>query len=310
MVKSGWAIALHGGAGTISRESMTPERRTAYDTSLAAALIAGRDLVASGGSCVDAVEATVRALERDPLFNAGHGAVLTSDGRFELDSSIMRGKDLAAGAVIGLRHIASPVSLARMVMEQSPYVVLAGEGAETFAKAQGVEFVEQSYFETDYRRQQLQEAKAKAAVMLDHSEGRFGTVGAVARDSHGDLAAATSTGGMTNKAPGRVSDSPIIGAGTYADRDNCAVSATGHGEMFIRMTVARDIAALMQYAGLTLEDAARRKVMVDLPEIGGRGGIISVGKAGAPVFCVNTSGMYRAMQCEGGPLTTGIFAES
>ncbi|MBD8891716.1 isoaspartyl peptidase/L-asparaginase family protein [Roseibium litorale] len=304
----GWAIALHGGAGTILKENMTPERETAYSAGLREALLRGSIILSDGGSCEDAVEAVVRALEDDPLFNAGRGAVLTADGTFELDAAIMRGKDLAAGAVTGVSDIRNPVSLARLVMERSEHVLLAGDGAARFARAQGIGAVSSGYFETGYRREQLLKAQARNEVSLDHSDHKYGTVGAVARDRNGHLAAATSTGGMTNKKPGRIGDSPLIGAGTYASDKSCAVSATGHGEMFIRMTVARDIAALMEYAGLPLEEAARRKVLDELPLIGGGGGIIAVGRSGPPVLTFNTAGMYRAAQSEGGTVETGIYA--
>ncbi len=315
MSTENWAIALHGGAGTIARAGMAPERRAEYEASLAACLAVGSDILSNGGNSMDAVEATVNALEDAPLFNAGRGAVLTSDGTFELDSAIMRGRDLAAGAVINVRRIANPISLARLVMEHSNHVVLAGDGAERFAGEQGVAFVEPAYFETEHRRAQLVAARGRAQVMLDHSEDddpatrSLGTVGAVARDAAGDLAAATSTGGMTNKHPGRVGDSPLIGAGTYASNLSCAVSATGHGEMFIRLVVAHDIAALMQHGGLTLEAAVRRKVCDELPAIDGSGGVVAVGRSGPPVMMFNTPGMYRARQCAGGAPEIAIFAD-
>ncbi|MET3601713.1 isoaspartyl peptidase/L-asparaginase family protein [Martelella mangrovi] len=308
-MKTEWAIALHGGAGTILRETMSAEREATYREALAAALSRGSDILERGGSSADAVEAVVNALEDDSLFNAGHGAVLTADGAFELDAAIMRGGDLAAGAVAGVVDIRNPVSLARQVMERSQHVLLAGDGASRFARELGIEPVSNDYFETEYRRKQLIQAQAKNEVSLDHNDRKFGTVGAVARDRAGDLAAATSTGGMTNKRPGRIGDSPLIGAGTYASNRSCAVSATGHGEMFIRLTVARDIAALMEYAGLSLEAAVDRKVMRELPEIDGRGGVIAVSREGRPVFGFNTPGMYRAAQWEGADVEVGIYAD-
>ncbi|MGR6467393.1 isoaspartyl peptidase/L-asparaginase family protein [Rhizobium sp. PAMB 3182] len=304
---NGWAIALHGGAGTILKESMTAERESAYRKGLADALARGREVLESGGASEAAVEATVNALEDNPLFNAGYGAVLTADETAELDAAIMRGSDLAAGAVAGVADIRNPVSLARLVMERSSHVMLAGEGASRFAREHDVAMVPNTYFMTDFRLEQLRKAMAKNQVSLDHNDNKYGTVGAVARDRMGNVAAATSTGGMTNKRPGRIGDSPLIGAGTYASNRSCAVSATGHGEMFIRLTVARDIAALMEYAGLSLADAASRKVMKELMEIDGRGGIIAVGTSGDPVMIFNTPGMYRAAQCEGGEPEIGIY---
>ncbi|MGR6432640.1 isoaspartyl peptidase/L-asparaginase family protein [Rhizobium sp. PAMB 3174] len=304
---NGWAIALHGGAGTILKESMTAERESAYRKGLADALARGREVLESGGASEVAVEATVNALEDNPLFNAGYGAVLTADETAELDAAIMRGSDLAAGAVAGVADIRNPVSLARLVMERSSHVMLAGEGASRFAREQNAAMVPNTYFITDFRLEQLRKAMAKNQVSLDHNDNKYGTVGAVARDRMGNVAAATSTGGMTNKRRGRIGDSPLIGAGTYASNRSCAVSATGHGEMFIRLTVARDIAALMEYAGLSLADAASRKVMKELMEIDGRGGIIAVGTSGDPVMIFNTPGMYRAAQCEGGEPEIGIY---
>ncbi|WP_299345578.1 isoaspartyl peptidase/L-asparaginase [uncultured Maritalea sp.] len=307
MEKVAWGIALHGGAGTITRDKLTPEKEAECHEGLAAALKAGSDILQAGGTSLDAVEATVRSLEDNVLFNAGKGAVLTSEGNFELDASIMDGKDLDAGGVINVGHIANPISLARAVMEKSDHVLLCGEGAEQFASSVEVPFVEQAYFDTPYRREQLAAAKEQFIVTLDHSDHKFGTVGAVARDRSGNLAAATSTGGMTNKKPGRVGDTPIVGAGTFADNRSCAVSATGHGEMFIRLSVAHDISALMRYKNLSLADAVHQKVMEELPTIDGRGGVISIGKSGAPVLCFNTAGMYRASQVEGDEIETQIF---
>ncbi len=309
MSETGWAIALHGGAGTIPRAQVSAEKEAECHDGLRRALRAGADILEQGGSSFDAVEATVIELENDPNFNAGHGSVLTSDGGFELDASIMRGSDLEAGAVVGVSRIEHPISLARLVLEKSDHLMFVGEGAYEFAKSQNVPFVDPSFFDTPYRRAQLEAAKKASVVSLDHNDGKFGTVGAVARDRSGGLAAATSTGGMTNKKPGRIGDTPLIGAGTYASDQSCAVSATGHGEMFIRMTVARDIAALMEYANYSLEDAVHRKVMEELPKIDGDGGVVAIGKTGAPILVMNTDGMYRASMVENGKPYTAIFGD-
>ncbi|PTW61341.1 beta-aspartyl-peptidase (threonine type) [Breoghania corrubedonensis] len=309
MADCGWALALHGGAGTILKETMTPDREAGYRAGLEAALAAGREVLSAGGSAEDAVVATVMVLEDNPLFNAGRGSVLTSAGTVEMDAAIMRGRDRAAGTVAGIHGVRNPICLARRVMERSDHVMFCGAGAQVFALEQGFEELPASYFETEHRRNQLREAQEKNEISLDHNDHKYGTVGCVARDRNGDLAAATSTGGMTNKRPGRVGDSPVIGAGTYASNDGAAISATGHGEAFIRETVARDIAALVQYAGLDLTEAVRRKVMVDLPRIGGDGGVIAIAPAGAPVLMFNTRGMYRASACEGGDAKLGIYAD-
>jgi len=309
MTEYQWGIALHGGAGTIPRAALTPEKEAACHDGLARALKAGADILADRGSSLDAVEATVIELENDENFNAGYGSVLTSDATFELDAAIMRGSDLEAGAVIGVNKVEHPVSLARMIMEHSDHLMFSRDGAHEFARQMGVEEVEPDFFFTEYRQKQLLAAQKASVVSLDHNDGKYGTVGAVARDKSGGLAAATSTGGMTNKKTGRVGDAPLIGAGTYANDKSCAVSATGHGEMFIRMCVARDIAAMMEYGGASLEDAVRRKVMDELPTIDGAGGVVAIGHSGAPVLMMNTNGMYRATQVEGGDAETAIFAD-
>ncbi|MEI2387698.1 isoaspartyl peptidase/L-asparaginase [Breoghania sp. JC706] len=309
MADCDWALALHGGAGTILKEMMTPEREAAYRAGLEAALEAGRKVLADNGTAEDAVVAAVMVLEDDPLFNAGRGAVFTSAGTIEMDAAIMRGSDRAAGAVAGIHTVRNPIRLARQVMEHSPHVMFCGAGAEAFAREQGFEAMPASYFETEHRRNQLREAQKLNQISLDHNDHKYGTVGCVARDCHGNLAAATSTGGMTNKHPGRVGDSPVIGAGTYASNDGAAVSATGHGEAFIRETVARDIAALVQYGCVPLEEAVRRKVLEDLPRISGDGGVIAIAGAGAPVMLFNTPGMYRAALCEGGEAEIGIYGD-
>ncbi|WP_264213975.1 isoaspartyl peptidase/L-asparaginase family protein [Leisingera thetidis] len=308
MSETGWAIALHGGAGVMRRETMDAAREAEVRAGLAAALAAGREVLDAGGSSLDAVQATVCSLEDNPCFNAGHGSVMTSDGTFELEAAIMRGSDLAAGGVINVSHIRNPVSLARYILDHSEHVVFAGAGAERYAAGAGFELISSGYFETEMRRAQFNATRASGAVTLDHDGKRYGTVGAVARDRAGSLAAATSTGGLNNKAPGRVGDSGIIGGGTYANDKSCAVSATGRGEAFMRMTVARDIAAMIEYGGVALADAVERKVMTELPVINGRGGVIALTRTGAPVLQFNTPGMYRAAQCEGEAAQVAVFA--
>lgn len=297
-------FVIHGGAGTILRNQMTPEREKEYRTMLTLALMTGYGVLKKGGPGLDAVESAIRIMEDSPLFNAGKGAVFTSAGTNELDSSIMDGKTLKAGAVAGLKHIKNPISLARLVMEKSKHVMMVGEGAETFAKEQGVKLVPQSYFYTEERwkglqRQKAEEEKLKApqdkkqekghAEFFDHA---YGTVGAVALDADGNLAAGTSTGGISNKKFGRVGDSPIIGAGTYANNLTCGISATGDGEYFIRSVVAHDISALMEYKGLSLK-AAADAVIEKVDKLGGKGGLIGIDKDGNIAYSFSTEGMYR-----------------
>ena len=292
-----YAIAIHGGAGTITRQSMTAERERAYRAKLAEALEAGRKVLAAGGSAPDAVEAAIVVMEDSPLFNAGKGAVFTADGRNELDASIMDGRTLNAGAVAAVTHVKNPIRLARLVMERSPHVLLAGDGAEVFAREVGAELVPATYFWTERRWQQLmrvQEEKKGAGLLLDHdAEHKYGTVGAVALDKDGNLAAGTSTGGLTNKAWGRIGDSPIIGAGTYASNASCAVSGTGQGEYFIRLTIAREVCALVEHRKLPLQQAADEVIQNRLKNLGGSGGVIALGRDGAIAFSFNTEGMYR-----------------
>lgn len=304
-----WALALHGGAGTILREKLSSSDEARYRAGLEAALAAGRAVLEASGTALDAVEETVTALEENPLFNAGKGSVLTAEGAVEMDAAIMDGASLNAGAVIGVCRVRNPVRLARQVMEQSPHVILAWRGAEDFAQRIGTAAMPLEWFITDHRRAQLVNARAANMVSLDHNDGKYGTVGAVARDCYGNLSAATSTGGMTNKQPGRVGDAPLIGAGTYASNRSCAVSATGHGEMFIRLTVARDIAAMIEYQGLDLAAAVRRKVHEELPRINGTGGVIAIGLEGMPILSFNSAGMYRASQCEGADPVIAIFED-
>src|SRR5882762_6404436 len=293
-------LAIHGGAGTIERSKMTPEKEREYRVGLERALTAGYEILKRGGSSLDATEAAVRVLEDDPHFNAGKGSVFTSAGTNEMDAAIMDGKTLAAGAVACLKHIKNPIALARLVMERSGHVMMDGEGAEGFAGENGMELVDQKYFFTQKRWDALQKIKAaekkrtgaagKAFVITD--QDRHGTVGAVALDKNGNLAAATSTGGTTNKRPGRVGDSPVIGAGTYANNATCAVSATGDGEYFIRAGVGRDVSALMEYRGMKLQEAAQM-VLDKVARLGGTGGLIAIDHDGNIALPFNTSGMYR-----------------
>jgi beta-aspartyl-peptidase (threonine type) len=303
------SIAIHGGAGVISRDAMTPENERAYHADLGRALDAGYDVLAKGGSSLDAVVAAVKILEDSPLFNAGKGAVFNHAGANELDASIMDGATERAGAVAGLRHVRNPIDLARLVMDKSPHVMLVGEGAEEFALEQGMDLVPGSYFYTERRWKQLEEAqKAERTASLSREDiGFFSTVGAVARDKDGNLAAATSTGGTTNKRWGRVGDSPIIGAGTYADNDSCAVSATGSGEYFIRAVVAHEICARVRLSGVSAAEAARDVVHGKLKEIGGDGGVIVVDKDGKLSLEFNTEGMFRAARDSVGRREVAIY---
>lgn len=298
---------IHGGAGVITKGSLTPEREKQYRDKLQEALLAGYKALQAGKSSLDAVEIAIRMLEDSPLFNAGKGAVFTADGKNELDASIMNGKTLAAGAVAGLHHVKNPITLARAVMEKSPHVMMIGEGAEKFAKTQNIELVDEKYFWTQQRWDALQkillEEKEKSATpkpkgmsenLAELPYNKFGTVGAVALDKDGNLAAGTSTGGMTNKKFGRVGDAPIIGAGTYANNDSCAVSATGWGEFFIRIGVARDICALMEYRAMTIQKSADVVIHQKLQKLGGDGGIIGLDKFGNIAISFNSEGMYRA----------------
>jgi L-asparaginase / beta-aspartyl-peptidase len=306
-----FALAVHGGAGTILRSKMTPRREAAYHGGLRRALDAGRIVLADGGSALDAVSAAVMALEDEPLFNAGRGAVYTSAGKQEMDAAVMDGRDRSAGAVAGICGPRNPVLAARAVMEHSGHVILIGESALQFCRRQGLVFEEPSYFYTDQRWSALQETLAiRESGADDQDESRkHGTVGAVACDKHGNLAAATSTGGMTAKSPGRVGDSPVIGAGTWADNETCAISATGHGEIFIRYAAAHEIASRMRYAGQSLEEASRAVVIDMLGPAGGSGGVIAVDQAGNVSLPFNCSGMYRGVVRGDGRLLTAIYDE-
>ena len=294
--KQEWAIVIHGGAGGMTRENLTPELEKQYRESLLVAMNTGKKILAEGGSSLDAVEQTIRTMEDNPLFNAGKGAVFTHEGRNELDAAIMDGSNLAAGAVAGVTDIKNPITAARKVMTNSPHVMLAGQGASQFAKEQGLEIVPPSYFYTEKQFNALQEMLKKE---------KNGTVGCCALDKNGNLAAGTSTGGMTGKRYNRIGDSPIIGAGTYANNSTCAVSATGHGEYFIRWTVAHDISALMEYKGLTLREASELVINDKLVKAGGSGGVICLDKSGNVSMSFNSSGMFRGFATADGK--EGIF---
>lgn len=307
----GVAIVIHGGAGTILRTNMTPEKEASYNTKLKQALRAGYKTLIEGGTSEEAVIAAIVILENSPLFNAGKGAVFTNSGTNELDASIMNGEDHKAGAIAGVKRIKNPILGAQLVKNKSQHVLLTGTGAEGFAMKNKMELVEPSYFYTERRYRQLMKAqqpkKAKGSILNENNDYKFGTVGAVALDLNGNITAGTSTGGMTNKRFGRVGDSPIIGAGTYADNATCGVSGTGHGEFFMRNLVAYDISALMKYKGLSLEDAANEVVMKKLKKIGGNGGIVSMDQKGNISMTFNTAGMYRGYMNEANKPKTFIY---
>ena len=302
-----WSLVIHGGAGVIERERLTPEQDRAIRAALAQALDAGRAVLAKGGPAVDAVEAAVKVLEDDPHFNAGRGAVFTYEGTNELDAAIMDGRDRSAGAVAGVTRTRHPISLARKVKEASPHVFLIGAGADTFSREQGLEQVDPSWFATPERRRQLDELKARRVGWFD-VDMKYGTVGAVARDAKGHVAAATSTGGVTGKRWGRVGDSPLIGAGTYADDRACAVSATGSGEYFIREGVAHEICARVRFAGEGLQQAADT-VMATVKAMGGTGGVIVTGPKGDVAWSFNTPGMYRGVATAAGERKVAIYGD-
>ncbi len=305
------ALAIHGGAGTIPALGLTETEAAAYHAGLRTALRAGWAVLAGGGAALDAVTEAVKALEDDPLFNAGHGAVFTTAETLEMDAAIMRGSDHAAGAVAGICGPRHPVEAARAIMERSGHVLMAGAGAEAFLRGAGLEFMPPEYFATAWRREALRRELARlasGAEDLRSDADRHGTVGAVARDATGTLAAATSTGGYTAKRPGRIGDAPIIGAGTYADNASCAISTTGTGEIFIRFTAAAEIAARIRLAGQSLERAAG-DVIAELATHGGDGGLVSLSATGAPVLVFNSAGMYRGFVAEDGALHTAIHRE-
>ena len=328
--KGHWAIVVHGGAGDIERSALGPEGAANYRASLAKAEAAGAAVLDRGGTAMDAVEATIRVFEDDPLFNAGKGAVFTSEGKNEMDSAIMDGATLRAGAVAGVTTARHPISLARAVMEKSPYVMMIGPGADAFGARNGLEQEPPSYFFTEARWQSLVKQLQKEGkpipqrpagvppagevvpvAMIEESPGshRYGTVGTVALDRMGNIAAGTSTGGLQGKMPGRVGDSPIIGAGTYASNQSCAVSATGSGEYFIRLGVAREVCNLVQFRGMPLQQAADEVIHKELPAIHGDGGVIAITPDGQLAWSFNTQGMFRARQVEGGRVEISIFKD-
>ena len=306
------AIAIHGGAGTLIKGEMTPAKEQAYKTQLQLATETGYRLLENGKSAIEAVETAVKILEDTPLFNAGKGSVFTAEGKHEMDAAIMNGENLKAGAVSLIFGIKNPISLAREVMQNSDHVFLAGEGAIEFAKLHGYKIENEDYFYDEYRFKQWEEVKGTAHFQLDHStkkDSKFGTVGAVACDTFGNLAAATSTGGMTNKKWGRIGDSPIIGSGTYANNKTCAVSCTGSGEYFLRGVVAYDVSCLIEYKGLSLEEATSTVIFERLKNLGGDGGLIAVNAQGEIATPFNTEGMYRAYKTSSGASKIAIYAD-
>lgn len=314
-----YALVIHGGAGTILKKNMTPEKEAAYIRALDSALMAGNLILQRGGTALDAITAAVKIMEDCPLFNAGKGAVFTNEGKNELDAAIMDGKSLKAGSVAGITTVKNPITAARAVMEKSEHVMMAGKGAELFAAKNGCEIVQPSYFFTEDRWNGLQKAKQSDSIKMQkgnsllkdpqNRDEKYGTVGAVALDTYGNIAAATSTGGMTNKKFGRIGDAPIIGAGTYADNKTCAISCTGWGEYFIRLVMAKTIADKMEYAKISLQDAANEMVLKKLPELGGDGGLIAIDAKGniAMPFC--TEGMYRGYIKSTGEKQIKIYKE-
>ncbi|WP_207492597.1 isoaspartyl peptidase/L-asparaginase family protein [Aridibaculum aurantiacum] len=315
-------LVIHGGAGTILKSQMTPEREAAYKAGMMEALGVGYNILKNGGTSLDAVEATVKVLEDNPLFNAGKGAVFTAAGTNELDAAIMNGADLKAGSVAGITTIKNPITAARAVMEKTEHVMLMGKGADDFAKSAGCESVDPSYFFTEARFRGLQNARRNDSLksinelvpkqeaslkQASNNDYKYGTVGAVALDSKGNLAAATSTGGMTNKKFGRIGDAPIIGAGTYADNATCAISCTGWGEYFIRLVMAKSISDRMAFGKQTLKQASNEMVMKKLPELGGDGGLVAVDKDGNIAMPFNTAGMYRGYVDKNGKMVVEIY---
>tara|TARA_Y100000034_G_scaffold105927_1_gene134190 strand:+ start:547667 stop:548710 length:1044 start_codon:yes stop_codon:yes gene_type:complete len=316
-----FAIIIHGGAGTILKKNMTPEKEAAYNAKLEEAIKVGYEILKNGGTSGDAVIKTIQVMEESPLFNAGKGAVFTNAGTNELDASFMDGKTLNAGAIAGVKDIKSPIEAARKVMTDSEHVMLSGEGASTFAKEKGLEIVDPSYFYTERRFKSLERIRDREKTELDHDEktsyfydsdiknAKFGTVGCVALDKDGNISAGTSTGGMTNKRWGRIGDAPIIGSGTYANNNTCGVSSTGWGEYFIRSQVAYDISAQMEYAGKSLKEATTDVIQNKLTKLGGTGGVVALDKNGNMSFEFNTAGMYRASMDDKGNLVVKIYKE-
>ena len=315
MIKK-YAIAIHGGAGTILRTNMTNEIEQKYKMALHESILAGENILLNSGLAIDAVEAAISSLENNPLFNAGKGSVFSNEGEHEMDASIMNGKDLMAGAVAGVKNVKNPITLAKSVMQHSNHVFMAGQGAEVFAKQLNIEMAPNEYFFEQMRYDQLIQAKSNDRIELDHvdnkfenGEKKFGTVGAVALDVFGNISAGTSTGGMTNKKHGRIGDTPIIGAGTYANNQTCAVSCTGHGEFFIRSVVAYDISCLIEYKGFSLKEACNLVVKDKLVKIGGEGGLIALDARGNIELCFNSEGMYRASKKSNEDVYIGIYKD-
>lgn len=312
-----FGLVIHGGAGVIERKDMSPEREAQFRGKLSEALNLGYAVLDRGGTALEAVTATINVMEDSPLFNAGKGAVFNAAGQCELDASIMNGQTLAAGAVAGVHHIKNPINLARDVMLHSSHVMMIGDGAEVFARSLGYQLVPNEYFQTEFRRQQLEKVQAKeksarkgAALPTDYfsRQSRWGTVGCAALDQHGNLAAGTSTGGMTNKKYGRVGDAPIIGAGTYANNATCALSATGDGEYFIRLNVAHDISAQIEYRGVAIQDAAAASI-AKVGRLGGEGGVIGIDVQGHIAMAFNSPGMYRAHKLAGQAEVVAIYGD-
>jgi len=311
-MSSNYSIAIHGGAGTLIKGKMTLEKEKAYRSTLKLALEEGFSILKKKGSALDAVEKAVIVMEDSPLFNAGKGSVFTANGTHEMDAAIMEGKNLKAGAVSLITGIKNPISLARTVLEKSPHVLLAGSGALEFARLNGFKLENEDYFYDEFRYRQWQELKDSDKFQLDHSDkkdSKFGTVGAVACDIEGNVAAATSTGGMTNKNWGRIGDTPLIGIGNYANNETCAVSCTGSGEYFIRGVIAYDLSCLMEYKGLSLQKAAEEVIHKRLLKINGDGGLIAVDAKGNIAMPFNTEGMYRGMQDSTGKKMIAIYEE-
>ncbi len=305
-----FSIAIHGGAGTILKQDMTAELETAYSKGLEEALNAGYSVLDKGGAAVDAVTAAVVSLEDCIMFNAGRGSVFTKNGTHEMDAAIMDGKTLNAGAVAGVSSVKNPVELALKIMQKSEHVLLSGEGALQFAKQQGLKIEEETYFFSQFRYDQWQLVKNEDQIALDHNiqtEKKFGTVGAVACDRYGNTAASTSTGGMTNKNYNRIGDSPVIGAGTYANNKTCAISCTGHGELFLKAVAAYDVSCLMEYKGMSLQEAMDFVTLDKLVKINGEGGMIGVDAKGNTALVFNSDGMYRAMQNSNGEKQIAIY---
>jgi len=308
-----FGIVIHGGAGVIKKENMTDSLRLAYEEKLEEAINVGHKILAEGGTALEAVQKTINVMENSPLFNSGKGAVLNADGVAELDASVMDGNTKNAGAISGVQHIKNPINLALKVMHESDHVMLSASGAEEFAKLHDLEFVDNTYFITERRKQALQASRAKEQGLSSNefylSNEKYGTVGCAALDMEGHLAAGTSTGGMTNKKYGRIGDSPIIGSGTYANNKTCAISATGHGEYFMRGVVAYDISAMMEYQGISLEKAAQRVIQTKLTDMGGTGGIVGIDKKGKVVMEFNTPGMFRASKNMNGETVIKMYKD-